>query len=395
MSKLTELYAKRATAWQAAKDFLDSHGDVLSAEDAQQYDRMEADITSMTNQIERLQRAQEMDNVMRQPTSTPIQDKPGAGVDATKTGTAADAYNNAFWRVMKDKHAPYEVVNALQIGTDTEGGYLVPDEYEKKLVDGLTEENIIRRLAHTIRTANGDRKIPLVTSHGTADWIDEEGAYIESDDTFGQITLSAYKLGTMIKVSDELLHDSVFNLPTYISGEFVRRIAAAEEAAFLTGNGTGRPTGLLTRATDAVETASATAVTADEIIDLVYALKAPYRRKAVLLMNDSTIKLVRKLKAQANGDYIWQPGLQAGQPDRILGYTVYTSPEMPALAAGKKAIAFGDFSYYWVADREGRRFKRLNELYAVNGQVGFLASERVDGNLILPEAIVTLKGKTA
>ena len=138
--------------------------------------------------------------------------------------------------------------------------------------------------------------------------------------------------------------------------------------------------------------ASATAVTADELMDLFYSLKSPYRKNAVWILNDSTIKAIRKLK-DSNGQYLWQPSLVAGTPDTILGRPVKTSTYMPAIAAGAKTIAFGDFSYYWIADRQGRSFKRLNELYAANGQVGFLGSQRVDGKMILPEAVKVLVQK--
>ena len=119
-----------------------------------------------------------------------------------------------------------------------------------------------------------------------------------------------------------------------------------------------------------VTAASATAITADELISLVYSLKAPYRSKAKFLMNDATVAAIRKLK-DLNGVYVWQPALTAGEPDRLLGYPLYTSPKVPTMAAGARVIAFGDFSCYWIADRAGRTIKRLNELFATNGQVGF------------------------
>ena len=201
----------------------------------------------------------------------------------------------------------------------------------------------------------------------------------------------------MIKVSEELLNDSVFDMPSYIAREFARRIGAAEEEAFFTGDGSGKPLGVLA-ATGGAETgvtaASATAITMDEIMDLFYSLRAPYRKNAVFIMNDSTIKAIRKLKNN-NGDYLWQPSVQAGQPDRLLNRPLYTSTFMPELAASAKPILFGDLGYYWVADRQGRSFKRLNELFAPTGQVGFLASERVDGKVILPEAIKVLAMKSA
>ena len=287
--------------------------------------------------------------------------------------------------------------HALQVGTDSEGGYLVPDEYERTLVEALEEENIFRQMAKVIKTSSGDRKIPVVASKGTASWIDEEGAYPESDDSFGQVSIGAYKLGTMIKVSEELLNDSVFDLQSYISREFARRIGAKEEEAFFTGDGKGKPLGVLA-ATGGAETgvtaASATAVTADELMDLYYSLKSPYRKKSVWVLNDSTIKAIRKLKDN-NGQYLWQPSLTAGAPDMILGRPIKTSAYMPAIAAGAKTIAFGDFSYYWIADRQGRSFKRLNELFAATGQVGFLASQRVDGKMILAEAVKVLVQKAA
>ena len=135
-----------------------------------------------------------------------------------------------------------------------------------------------------------------------------------------------------------------------------------------------------------VTTAKSTDITADELIDLHYGLRAPYRARAVWLMNDSTVKTVRKLK-DANSQYLWQPALTAGVPDMILGRPVHTSVFVPEIKAGARTVAFGDLSYYWIADRVGRSFKWLNELFATTGQVGFLASQRVYGKLILPEAV--------
>jgi HK97 family phage major capsid protein len=141
-----------------------------------------------------------------------------------------------------------------------------------------------------------------------------------------------------------------------------------------------------------VTTAAAAAFTADEIFDLFYSLKAPYRRKAVFIMNDASVKALRKLK-DTNGQYLWQPSLTAGTPDTLLNRPVYTSAYMPAIEAQAKSVLFGDLSYYWVADRQGRSFKRLGELYAPTGQVGFLGTQRVDGKLVLPEAVKVLQQK--
>ena len=285
----------------------------------------------------------------------------------------------------------------MQVGTDSEGGYLVPDEFEHTLVEALQEENIFRKLAHIIQTASGDRKIPVVASKGTASWVDEEGSITESDDSFGQVSIGAYKLGTLIKVSNELLNDSVFPLEGYISKEFARRIGAKEEDSFFNGDGDGKPVGIFHSTGGAqvgVTAASTSAITADEIIDLFYSLKGAYRRNAVWVLNDSTVKVIRKLK-DSNGQYIWQPALKDGDHDTLLGRPILTTSAMPEIAADAKPVIFGDLSYYWIGDRQGVTFKRLNERYADMGQVGFLASKRVDGKLVLPEAIKVLKMKTA
>lgn len=397
---ILELREKRAKAWEAAKAFLDSHRTdkgVLSAEDDAAYSRMEQEITDLGKEISRMERLEALDAQMKKPVNQPLTGKPMSGRTIERIGRASDEYRTSFWDMMRSKAPLPSVVNALQEGTDSEGGYLVPDEYERTLVEALEEENMFRQLAKVIRTSSGDRKIPVVATKGTASWIDEEGAYTESDDSFGQVSIGAYKVGTMIKVSEELLNDSVFDLESYIAKEFARRIGAKEEEAFFTGDGSGKPLGILA-ATGGAETgvtaASSTAVTADELMDLFYSLKSPYRKKAVWVLNDSTIKAVRKLK-DSTGQYLWQPSLVAGTPDTLLGRPMKTSAYMPVIAAGAKTIAFGDFSYYWIADRQGRSFKRLNELFATTGQVGFMATQRVDGKLILSEAIKVLAQKAS
>ena len=290
MSKLLELREKRAKAWDATKQFLDAKrgaDGMLSEEDTATYDKMEQDVMNLGKEIERLERQAAIDAELSKATSTPLTGKPGARMgkdEKEKTGRASDEYKCSFWNAMRVKAPMPSVLNALQEGTDSEGGYLVPDEFERTLVEALEEENVFRTLAHVIRTSSGDRKIPVVASKGSANWVDEEGAYQESDDAFSQVSIGAYKLGTMIKVSEELLADSVFDLEAYISREFARRIGAREEESFFNGDGKGKPLGILAAAGGAevgVTAASATAITADEVIDLFYSLKAPYRKNAV------------------------------------------------------------------------------------------------------------------
>ncbi|MCR4719762.1 MAG: phage major capsid protein [Firmicutes bacterium] len=393
---ILELREKRNKTWEAAKAFLDTHRSekgTLSAEDDATYTKMEQDIEDYGREIARLERQAALDAELAKPVGEPIKNTP-SGAKPEKTGRASDEYKKQFWNVLKSKNPVHEVVNALQIGTDSEGGYLVPDEFERTLVQGLEDANIIRQLAKVINTDSGERKIPVVASHGSAAWIAEESALTESDDVFGQVTLGAHKLGTLIKVSNELLSDSVFDLESYMASEFARRIGNAEEDAFINGNGTNKPTGIITSASAGVTTAAASAITLDEIIDLYHSLKTPYRKNASFIMNDATIKVIRKMKDE-NGQYLWQPSVRDGEPDTLLGRPIYASSYMPTIAASNVPIIFGDYSYYWIADRQGRVFKRLNELYAGNDQTGFLATQRVDGKLTLEEAVKKLTMKAS
>ena len=149
---------------------------LLSEEDSKTYDAMEQQIVAYGKEIQRLERQAQIEAEMNKPTSTPIQNKPNASTHSdTKTGIASDEYCTAFWNSIRSRNF-YDIRNDLQVGTDTEGGYLVPSEFERKLVEALTEENIFRQLATVIKTSSGDRKIPIVTSKGEAAWMDEEDA---------------------------------------------------------------------------------------------------------------------------------------------------------------------------------------------------------------------------
>lgn len=264
---------------------------------------------------------------------------------------------------------------------------IAAEEYDRRLVDVLNEENIMRRLATRIVTS-GEHKINIAATKPAASWIEEGGALTFGDATFDQKILDAHKLHVAIKVTEELLYDNAFNLENYIIVQFGKALANAEEDAFLNGNGTGKPTGIFdgTGGGHLLNTLAA-ALKSDDMLDLVYGLKRPYRKNASFIMNDATLPSLRKLKDN-NGAYIWQPAYQAGEPDRILGYKVETSAYAP-----KDGIAFGDYSYYNIGDRGNRSFKQLNELFAGNGMIGFVAKERVDGKLVLPEAVQIMKLK--
>ena len=391
--RVQELIEKRAKVWETAKNFVDTHEDKngnLSAEDKETYSRMEAEIEELTNSIERQQRAERREQELSKPVNSPITGKPYKyePQGEVKTGRASDEYKKAMLTALRSNFR--QVSNVLQEGVDADGGYLVPEEYDHRLIDVLTEENIMRGIATKI-TTSGEHKINIAATKPAAAWIEEGEALSFGDATFEQKILDAHKLHVAIKITEELLYDNAFGLENYIITEFGKALANAEEDAFLNGDGVGKPTGIFdkTKGGESIGTLTA-ALKSDDILDLIYKLKRPYRKNASFIMNDATLAQIRKLKDN-NGQYLWQPSYQANEPDKILGYNIRTSAFAPT-----DAIAFGDYKYYNIGDRGSRSFKQLNELFAGNGMIGYVAKERVDGLLILPEAvkILGLKAET-
>ena len=385
--RVQELIEKRANVWETAKNFVDTHEDKngnLSAEDKETYSRMEAEIEELTNSIERQQRAERREQELSKPVNSPITGKPykDEPQGEVKTGRASDEYKKAMLTALRSNFR--QVSNVLQEGVDADGGYLVPEEYDHRLIDVLTEENIMRGIATKI-TTSGEHKINIAATKPAAAWIEEGGALSFGDATFDQKILDAHKLHVAIKITEELLYDNAFGLENYIITEFGKALANAEEDAFLNGDGVGKPTGIFdkTKGGESIGTLTA-ALKSDDILDLIYKLKRPYRKNASFIMNDATLAQIRKLKDN-NGQYLWQPSYQANEPDKILGYNIRTSAFAPT-----DAIAFGDYKYYNIGDRGSRSFKQLNELFAGNGMIGYVAKERVDGLLILPEAVKIL-----
>ena len=388
---ISDMIKNRADLLGQMRNFVDTHEDKqgkLSTDDAATYANMEAEFDQLTDSINRMQRAEQREADLAKPVNSPLTGKPyvASGVKEEKTGRASDEYKKAMLTAMRTNFR--QISNVLQEGVDADGGYLVPDEYDHRLIDVLDEENIMRSLATKI-TTSGEHKINIAATKPAAAWIEEGGALTFGDATFDQTFLDAFKLHVAIKVTEELLYDNAFNLENYIITQFGKALANAEEDAFLNGNGTGKPTGIFdaTKGGHVIGTLTA-ALKSDDVLDLVYGLKRPYRKNASFIMNDATLAQLRKLKDN-NGAYIWQPSYQQGEPDRILGYAVHTSAYAPV-----DGIAFGDYSYYNIGDRGARSFKQLNELFAGNGMIGYVAKERVDGKLLLPEAVQILKLKT-
>lgn len=374
---LLELRKERAEHWEKMKNFLDTHeqkNGTLSVDDTATYENMEAELSRLNEAVDRAEKAQNIEDNMNAPASKRILD----GIGSKKDNRATDEYNKEFLNYIRTRKAS----NALEEGTSSEGGYLVPTEFERALFAGRDKVDPIFELAGRLFLGALEKNVPYVASHATATLVAEEGSYGGNDPAFGQVTFHAYKFGALLKASEELIADSVFDVSAFLAAEIGKAIGDCQAGYFWTGTGSGQPTGVMTAAGAGVTAAAADKITADEIIDLYYSLPEQYRSVAAFAMNDTTVKAIRKLKL-GTGEYLWAPGFN-GAPDTILGRPLRTSSKIDGIAASKKVIAFGDFlGCYKIADRQGFEFRVLDQLFAATGQVGFRGGLRSDGKGIL------------
>ena len=305
MNDINTLIEKRNRAWDAAKEFVETRRDsdgLLTDADAKTYAEMEARVRAFSTEIERTREMNDLDSRLAKPVSEPITNTPVHAEVSAGTGRASKAYKEDMLTALRTNFR--KVSDVLQEGVDADGGYLVPDEYDSRLIDVIDQENVMRKLGTTI-TTSGQHKINIAAAKPAASWIEEGGALTFGDAKFDQVVLDAHKLHVAVKVTEELLYDSMFDLETYIIDQFGRALANAEEEAFMTGDGTNKPRGVFVPLDESQTSVTATAgkITSDDVINLVYSLKRPYRKGAAFLLNDKTLAEVRKLKDN-NGAYI-------------------------------------------------------------------------------------------
>ena len=283
--------------------------------------------------------------------------------------------------------APGNMVEAraLSVGTDSAGGYTVPEIMVKNLEIALLKYGTMRQVSDIIRTATGaEMTWPTVndTSNEGALVAEAGSVATDADPTFSEVVFNAYKYTSkIIKVSSELLEDSAFNMAAFLGTAIGERLGRALNTACTTGTGSSQPNGITVAAT-AQDTASSGAFVADDLIDLVYNLDEAYEEGAAIMMNKAILKAVRKFK-DSNNQYIWQPSYVAGEPEMVLGYPVFKNTKMASsVTAGNKIVLFGDFKKYKIREVNTIRLKRLVELYAGNDQEGFGGFLRFDGDLL-------------
>jgi HK97 family phage major capsid protein len=393
---INELRQERAGLIVSMRGILDTAAAekrAMSPEERTEYEKIETDVETLGTRVkdEEAQRDLEIGLDALEPRVDPRETQ-GKGESTDAAEVRAQKYAGAFDRYLRCEKSDLSVEDrtilaehrADQIkGTTTLGGFTVPTSFDRRLREHQVQAGAMRQTrADILKTGTGeDIQVPKTTAHGSAAWIAEGNAITPDSETFGQITLKSYVGAEIIRVSIQLLQDTGVDLEGYLAKSLGGNIGRLQNTAYLTGNGTGKPTGITTLSTQGVAAAAAAAIATDELMDLFYSVIPEYRRDGEWMMADLTIKAVRKLKL-TTGEYIWAPGLVANEPDTLLGKRVFDDPDMPALASGNKSVLFGDLSAYTIRDTGSFVLRRLEERYAENLLVGFLAWTRTDGNLI-------------
>lgn len=299
------------------------------------------------------------------------------GVHALKTAAEFSVYEKRF--------------NAAQgVGSDVGGGYTVPQGFFQKLTDAQKAYGGMLEASFIMDTEGGNA-IPVPTDNDTANTGALLGENVQvgtQDVPFGAVTMNAYTYTSkLVLVSNQLLQDTAFNLDAWLGDKLGTRIARATNTHFTTGTGAAQPTGILTAAAlgytagGSTSSGSTTSVTFDDLIELEHSVDPAYRKGAMFMMADSALKVIKKLK-DGIGRPLWLPGLSENEPDTINGYAYSINQDFPAMAASAKSIAFGNFQNYFVRRVAGAQLRRLTERYAEANQVGFVAFQRWDGQLI-------------
>ncbi len=388
--------ARLVTQARAILDAADADSRNITAEEEAQFDAIMQDADVLSSTIEREERLGGFDSKLSETTTRVTRFEPTTNMEAVVAENispyATDEYRDAFQGYLRGGRRAAGELRALEVGTASEGGNIVDDAMGDAIVQKADEVSFVRGLSRVI-TTNSDMKIPVESTKVAAAIVAEEGAYGETDPAFGSTTLSSYKLSTLVKVSEELLWDSEFDVASYLAQAFGRAFGLAEDQYFLTGSGSSQPTGVInTSSVNNTTAAAGAAITSDEVIDVYHELPNEYRmgNRCAWFAADGTIKLIRQLKdtsgGAGTGNYMWQPGLQAGQPDTLLGYPIYANSNMPAATTGLISVGLANFDYFYIADRGSLQVKRLDELYAGNGYIGFQAHRRIDGALVQADA---------
>lgn len=410
------LQERRLRVWEQAKELADKAAEenrTFSGEEESAWQSQNAELDALDKRIKAVidgeQRAKDAEDAMSKLRGEPRGNGgPDAGGNSDELRKFLRGEGGRTFDVRPSGPVSFRDLSKLSGGA---GANTVPVSFYEQLVAHLIETSAILQSGATIlNTSSGETlQVPKTTAHSSAAIVTEAATIGESDPAFGQVSLGAFKYGTVIQVSRELLTDAGVDLEGYLSMQAGRALGNAFGAHCITGSGTGQPRGILTDASaGATGPNAATPVGgfgaqgtaeqgADLLITLFHSVIAPYRMSSACrwILNDTTAGTIRKIKT-TEGQYIWQPSMIAGQPDTILGKPVLTDPTMPAIAASAESVVFGDMSQYFVRMAGGIRFERSDE-FAFNADlVTFRALMRADAALVdLTGAVKTFTGGTA
>ncbi len=322
-----------------------------------------------------------------------------AGGNLPEAHTSLEGYEKAFTSYLrKGVDNGLEVqVKALSVGSDPDGGYLVTPTMSQKIVTAIFETSPIRQLA-SVETISSDA-LEMLDDHNAAaaGWVAETGMPSEtSAPQIAKRSILAHELYAQPKATQKLIDDSAINVEEWLARKVADIFGRMENAAFVNGTGVGQPRGFLTYAAGTawgqiqqVSSGVSGQITGDKLIEVFYALKDAYMRRASFMMNRSVAQQVRTLKTSTN-QYLWQPGLSAGAPDTLLGVPVYMASDMPVAASASLSVAVGDFqSAYQVVDRLG--ISVLRDPFTEKPFVKFYTTKRTGGDVVNFEAIKILK----
>lgn len=408
MSEIVKrLRERRLNVWNEAKGIADSAADEnrnFSAEEQGKWDALNGELDQLDTRIKSAldteQRAKDQDDAFNR-----LEAKPQERGGAPQTGFANELRSMLLGspnapRSMEIKPAsPLLELRALSKLTTGAGGNTVPTSFYDQLVAHLIEvSGVLQTNPTVLNTSSGENlQIPKTTSHSTAASAAEAATLPSSDPAFGLVTLGAYKFGWTGRVSSELVKDTGVDLEGYLAMQAGRALGNKFGSDLVTGTGTSQPTGFMTSATIGVTgttTGQSGAPQYVDLVDLMYSVIAPYRmsRSCYWIMRDATVGGLRKLR-DTTGQPIWQPSMQLGAPDLLLGKPIVTDPFMPAVATGAQSVAFGDFSQYFVRMAGGIRFERSDDFLFDSDMIAYRAILRGDGALIdLTGCLKTYKG---
>jgi len=404
-NKVSELKQRRVALLAEARSVLENaekESRSVTAEETQEYERITSDLDSLDATIrtqEDLDRrsrdlASESDRTEQRNVETNGYDK----VFDKYLRHGMEELDSEERSVLRGGYQVEQRAGNAVESTGAAGGFLVPTDFQTQIVNRLEQTSAVRQAGATVLDTSGGNPIlvPVVTAHSVPEGVVAEGAGPTADvDTFAQKSLGAFKFPALVKVSVELLQDNAVNLEAYLANELGRKIGRIAGDKYAVGAGTTEPTGVFTAADTVTAAADTTSLSTDDVLDLIYSVEPQYRQGASFVMNDAIIAQLRKIKWNIGTDpvgYAWQPSVQAGVPDKLFGYSLYSEPAAPStVAATDKVAAFGDFSRFYIRIAGGISFVRLNERYMDSMMVGFLAWIRTDSNLMDLNAVKVLK----